>query len=68
MAKIRIEYEVPDGDTCEGCSHIDRFTNRCVLFNFHRARCRVWTDDICNESFYTKCHNCTAATVKEEVK
>ena len=54
--KIRIEKEVPDGDTCIGCKEYD----------YHAEWCNFFKMDSVGED--KKHSQCLEATVKERIK
>jgi len=64
MAKIRIEYDVPDGATCEHCKHIHL---TCDFEEIFDVKCRIFNTMLLYEKGnYYKCQECKAHTIQEE--
>lgn len=65
MAKIRIEYDVPDGEKCERCKQLFLITDYDNEKNIFTMKCKVFNtllmeDD--NKEYY-KCEECKAHTI-----
>ena len=66
MAKIRIEYDVPDGKYCDRCKQLFLITDYDNDRNIFTMKCKLFNQILCEDNKdYLKCEECKALMMEE---
>ena len=64
MAKIRIEYDIPDGKYCERCKQL--FLDIENNGNIYTMKCKLFKQKLCKDTKdYLKCDECKILMMEE---